>query len=246
MDILRFSLEGKTAFFKKPDLNTYYSFTFGNIHKVALLGIFGAILGCKGYSDTNSEAETYPEFYDKLKNIEYSIVPKNEVGFINKKIQLYNNSVGYASKELGGNLIVKEQWLENPKWLIYVKLESEITLKLAHAIINNKCVYVPYLGKNDHPADINNAIVIKNCNPTDHYERLDSLFVKGSVKYGDLEDFKEEHYDAKIFKYEESLPVGLEEKTNLYYYDIFVNTNIPIEKYHGDVYAMDGKNIVFN
>ena len=41
MEVLRFSLSGKTAFFKKPEVNTYYYFTYGNIHKVALLGIFG-------------------------------------------------------------------------------------------------------------------------------------------------------------------------------------------------------------
>ena len=80
MDILKFTLGGKTAFFKKPEVNTYYYFTFGNIHKVALLGIFGAILGHRGYAATDYETETYPEFYDKLKDIEFSIVPINEVG----------------------------------------------------------------------------------------------------------------------------------------------------------------------
>ena len=50
MDILRFTLSGKQAFFKKPEVNSYYYFTYGNIHKVALLGIFGAILGYGGYT----------------------------------------------------------------------------------------------------------------------------------------------------------------------------------------------------
>ena len=45
MEILRFRLSGKNAFFKKPEVNTYCYFTYGNIHKVALLGMFGAILG---------------------------------------------------------------------------------------------------------------------------------------------------------------------------------------------------------
>ena len=47
MQALKFTLSGKTAFFKRPEVNTYYYFTFGNIHKVALLGIFGAILGIR-------------------------------------------------------------------------------------------------------------------------------------------------------------------------------------------------------
>lgn len=245
MDILRFSLEGRTAFFKKPEVNTYYSFTFGNIHKIALMGIFGSILGCQGYSASKIDNKDLPEFYEELKDIQYSIIPKNEVGFINKKIQQFNNSVGYASKELGGNLIVREQWLENPCWDIYVKLNSEIALKLADAIISNRCVYVPYLGKNDHPADITNAIILKECNLSDNYIKIDSLFLKSKAEYADTEDY-EEYLDIKIFKYEESLPVGLDENTQMYYYDTFVNTNLPLERYHDDVYEADGKKIVFS
>ena len=81
MDILRFTLGGKTAFFKKPEVNTYCLFTFGNIHRVALLGMFGAILGYKGYSDSKVEEEVLPEFYEKLKNIQLSIIPKTKQVF---------------------------------------------------------------------------------------------------------------------------------------------------------------------
>lgn len=245
MDILRFTLSGKTAFFKKPDLNTYCYFTFGNIHKVALLGMFGAILGLKGYSGFNSKKDVFPEFYTLLKDIQYSLVPKNEAGFIKKKFQQFNNSVGYASKELGGNLIVKEQWLENPKWDVYVKLDKDIAMLLTDAIMNKRCYYVPYLGTNDHPADISNAIILSNCNVSQNYISIDSLFLKDRVEYADIDDFEEENPDVKIFKYEESLPIGLDEITNMYYYDTFVNTNLPIKKYNGEVYEVGGKHIAF-
>lgn len=246
MDVLRFILGGRTAFFKKPEVNTYYSFTFGNIHKVALLGIFGAILGYKGYAQTDYKNEVYPEFYDKLKNIQYSVIPIGQDGFIKKKIQQFNNSVGYASKELGGNLIIKEQWLENPKWDIFILLDSEIAIKLANEIMNRRCIYVPYLGKNDHPADINNASIVKDCKIVSEYVKIDSLFSKKLAIYGDINDFENEYENVKLFKYEESLPVGLDESTQMYYYDTFVNTNLPIEKYHGEVYQIGKKNIVFN
>ena len=72
MQALKFTLSGKTAFFKRPEVNTYY-FTFGNIHRVALLGIFGAILGYQGYNNTIE----LPEFYQKLKDIKLSILPQN-------------------------------------------------------------------------------------------------------------------------------------------------------------------------
>ena len=49
MEIVRFTLSGRSACFKKPEMNSYCYFTYGNIHKVALLGIFGAVLGYGGY-----------------------------------------------------------------------------------------------------------------------------------------------------------------------------------------------------
>ena len=128
MEVLKFNLSGKTAFFKIPDVNTYVYFSYGHIHKVAILGMLGAILGYKGYNQMNikgailgykgynqmSRKDYYPEFYDRLKNLKVSIVPKE--CSLSKKVQVFNNSVGYASYEEGGNLIVKEQWLEDVNW----------------------------------------------------------------------------------------------------------------------------------
>ena len=109
MEALQFTLSGKDAFFKKPEVNTYHYYTFGQIHKVVLLGMFGAILGYGGYAQKKWESpkkgepavEDYPEFYERLKDIKISIIPQNERGYIPKKIQIFNNSVGYASGEIG-------------------------------------------------------------------------------------------------------------------------------------------------
>ena len=95
MKSIKFALKGKTAFFKKPEVNAYVNFTYGQIHKVALLGMFGAILGYGGYGQKMWKGrgkkaqliEEYPEFYEKLRDIKISIVPKNEKGYIAKKIQ---------------------------------------------------------------------------------------------------------------------------------------------------------------
>ena len=62
MKAIRFTLSGKNAFFKKPEVNSYYYFSYGQIHKVALLGIFGAILGYGGYAQRKDR--------DWLKNIQ--------------------------------------------------------------------------------------------------------------------------------------------------------------------------------
>lgn len=157
MRALKFTLSGKNAFFKKPEVNAYFYFTYGQIHRVALLGILGAIVGYKGYGCTG----TYPEFYEKLKDLKVSVVPRNSQGYIQKKVQMFNNTVGYASQELGGNLIVREQWLENPVWDIYILLDSREADKIAEMILDKKCVYIPYMGKNDHLADICAAKVVE-------------------------------------------------------------------------------------
>lgn len=248
MNVLKFTLSGRTAFFKKPDVNTFYYFTYGNIHKIALLGILGAINGYKGYNQQKQEGTVFPEFYERLKNIKIGIVPKNENGYIPKKIQVFNNSVGYASKEQGGNLIVREQWLEEPKWDIYILVQGKAEEELADRIINSKVVYIPYLGKNDHIADITDIKFIKDANKVENIDHLDSLFIKENfdlIKSEDDLDDEDLEY-VPIYKYEEMLPICLEETTNKYNLETFVYTNSGLDNVKESlVYDCDGKKIFF-
>ena len=149
MMALKFTLSGETAFFKKPDVNTYLYFTYGNIHKIAILGIIGAAIGLNGYNFQRKLP--FPQFYSELISLNISIVPRNERGYIAKKIQVFNNSVGYASREVGGNLIVKEQWLEKPSWDIYILIDHNKNMeKIIYSFLESSFEYMPYLGKNDH------------------------------------------------------------------------------------------------
>lgn len=254
MKILKITLEGKTAFFKKPDVNTYLYFTYGNIHKVALLGIFGSILGLGGYNQMSmynslnpKEKKKYPDFYEKLKDIQVSIVPKGDKGLLDKKVQSFNNSVGYASKEEGGNLIIKEQWLENPSWDIYVKIKDEISEELAEYILNKKTVFTPYLGKNDHVATIKDIQMYEE-NQIKYIENpstINSLFIKTDFKIEGIDEEDEEE-DIEPFKYEESLPIALNEETNLYELETFVFTNMIIKKISDiKVIKIENKNLIF-
>lgn len=256
MEVIKFTLKGKFAFFKKPDVNTYLYFTYGNIHKVALLGMFGAMLGYKGYNQMdftkrykkdfkniagNIENE-YPEFYSKLRHLNIAVIP-GEIS-IAKKVQVFNNSVGYASKEQGGNLIVKEQCLENPSWDIYVAIEDEEGEKLTKALLEKNFVYIPYLGKNDHPADISDAILISGVSETNNFNNIDSLFVKEDFQI--IEDDDSDDESATVFKYEEKLPLKLEEQTNKYGFKSFVYTNANLKRLgEAKVFKINDRNIVF-
>lgn len=257
MEILRFTLSGKNACFRKPEMNSYCYFTYGNIHKVALLGMFGALLGYGGYTRMQGFAkkkrkemltQSFPEFYERLKDLKISILPSKEgKGQISKKIQTFNNSVGYASRELGGNLIVKEQWLENPSWEICVLIDSEEAEKVKDAVCNHRCVYYPYLGKNDHPADLTHIRIEKAVEAVFDLGRLDCLAPKEDVLTADLDyDEKEELGAFSSFKYEEALPYGMDEWTNHYLMRTYIYTDAFVEVQDSTVYLLeDGKKIVF-
>lgn len=193
MKAISFKLSGKTACFRKPDVNVYAYFTYNNIHKPALLGLLGATIGLGGYTklfDNNRDLKKgalgyddgYPEFYEKLQNLKVSITPLAPNGYFSKKIQTFNNSVGYASFEQGGNLVVREQWLENPAWQIMILDDnSEMFQKISDYLLNGKAVFIPYLGKNDHFAKIepkSEPITLSDINGN----FIDSLFIKNFEK----------------------------------------------------------------
>lgn len=232
MQVLKFDLKGKTAFFKSPEVNLCY-FTYGNIHKPVLLGIFGAIMGYKGY---NNGYDVYPEYYERLQHLKVSIIPGEERGVFDKKFQNFNNSVGYASQEQGGNLIVREQWLENPKWTIYVSLNSDESFKLADRMKNRECVYMPYLGKNDHPAVIENMEILSIERTEAEDQRIHSLAPADDLEFD---------WDDALYRYEEYLPAALTERTNQYQMKKFVLTDAEVIAAKVPVYQDGGKNIVF-
>lgn len=250
MKALCFTLSGQTAFFKKPEVSTYVYFTYGNIHKVALLGIFGAILGYEGHTQKfNREGrpkvidESFPEFYERLQRLKVSVIPGAEKGFFRKKVQVFNNSVGYASKETGGNLIVKEQWLELPSWRVYVLLDQEEADKLCEAVQAHRCVYIPYLGKNDHPADLSDVCVKEVREVRSGTGKLSSLFPKENAVLQKSENFWSD--DDLTFRYEEKLPFQLDPWTNNYILQSFLYTDGIVSWDNQTVYEIDGTNILF-
>ncbi|MDY4970151.1 MAG: type I-B CRISPR-associated protein Cas5b [Lachnospiraceae bacterium] len=234
MEALRFKLGGKTAFFKNPEVNTYFYFSFGQIHKPALLGMMGAVMGYRGYEAGYGE---YPQYYELLKDLRIAVIPEAEKGYFPKKIQSFNNTVGYASQEQGGNLIVKEQWLENPLWTVYIMMDSEISRELADRILQHRCTYMPYLGKNDHPAVITEAVMISLEETEAEGERIHSLFPASAVTFDWLEDF--------TFKYEEYLPAALKTSTNHYEMQKFCYTDALAETVNEKVFCDGERNLIF-
>jgi CRISPR-associated protein Cas5h len=229
---IKFNLSGKFAHFKKPDVNSYAYFTYSHIHKIAVLGILGSILGLKGYNQFEPKDMKYPEFYEKLKDFRISIIPKR--AYFTKKIQTFNNSVGYASKEEGGNLIVREQWLENVSWdVLVLENESSEFEELKGRLLKKEFVFIPYLGKNDFPANIDNVEIVNLQKATKPLQCI-SLVPKNEVK------FIKQPRKGDVFYYEEYLPIRLKEKYVIYEFEKMVLSSMIIE---GDLFEIDGKGV---
>lgn len=261
MKAISFELSGKTACFRKPDVNQFAYFTYNNIHKPALLGLLGAILGLKGHiqlSNENRQIEEenkaikkkaakkplnsgFPEFYERLKDLKISIAPLASHGYFSKKIQVFNNSVGYASKEMGGNLIVREQWLENPKWQIVILDDnSNEYKKLKEYLLGGKAVFTPYLGKNDHPAKIDNVKEIELGSAIEGI-KISSLLIEDSCEISKTPPRGELSY---FFK--EVSPMRLQKEYHFYEYENLIFTNHKIVHTGSDnIFSFDEKNYFF-
>ena len=60
--LISFDIQADFGFFKKPDYNDGVLLTYNMLHKPALLGILGAIIGLRGYRKKGE----WPEYYQRL------------------------------------------------------------------------------------------------------------------------------------------------------------------------------------
>ena len=143
MEILKISLGGRVAHFGingTNDKNNRYSFQ--HITGSNIKGILGAIAGYKGWNDLDKKA-SIPEFLEKLKDLEYGVIPKKPK--FNSTIQKYNNTTGVNKDDNGGtSLQIVEEFLEDVRWDIYLK---NLPLEVKNSILNRVSVYPISLGK---------------------------------------------------------------------------------------------------
>ena len=120
--LISFDIQADFGFFMKPDYNDGVLLTYNMLHKPALLGILGAIIGLRGYRKKGE----WPEYYQRLAALPVGIEPlegRHEKGNFQKTIVKYTNTVGYANQD--GNLLVEESMLIRPAYRCSLLLSEE-------------------------------------------------------------------------------------------------------------------------
>lgn len=244
--VISFDLFADFGFFKKPFSNEKLDLylTFNLIHKPALLGILGAIVGLSGYK----EYGILPEYYKKLNPLRIGIEPieKNaktgkvfhEKGIFHKTTLKYNNAVGYANSQ-GGTLNIHEQIIQSPAYRCYILLDDSIDLKLQSKLeeylSKGYAEYLPYFGKNEFSAWWENES-FQEYSIID--SKLNESFIISSIFYlpdTTLKDSKSDLFDffsdVNPFAYFERLPIGFIQIEDGYQYQIekFVYSNFQIK-----------------
>lgn len=233
--IISVDFKASFGFLKKFDINEDIYLTYNCLHKPALLGILGSIIGLKGYYQAFTEKRNEPEYYEKLIDIKIGIQPINSSnGNFQKTVIVYNNSVGYASKEPGGNLIIKEQTLIRPSYRVYILLQDEYSFLIYDYLKKKKAEFIPYLGKNDFQLDWNEP---KDCKAKTFKANssfsVSSLFIKDSI----VKEFIKKNLGIGLnvnaqpfYIYFERLPIGFSSLTKNYELSEFVFTNATFEQ----------------
>lgn len=246
MKIVSIDLCSDFGFFRKPDTNNTINLSYNMIHKPAVLGLLGAILGLGGYKKKG----VLPAYYLKLKDLKIAIEPlMHDKGNFAKTAIKYTNTVGYANK--CNNFLTEELTLVKPAYRIYLLLDesNELESKLLDYLKNANAEFVPYFGKNEFTAwwtkesfkEYSFEIPIEGL---EHEVAIKSLFLKSM----NVKDNKETPYPVfgsmemveNTFVYFERLPDGFNEELMQYNLEDFAYTNYLIKnsKVLGNLYCL--------
>ena len=227
MMLISFDLCAQMGFLKKPDINDGIYLTYNMLHKPALLGMLGAIIGLRGYCQ-NGEL---PEYYQKLKHLKVGIQPlKCDKGNYVKETLCYNNGTGFASNEDGGNLVIKEQVLLRPSYRCFVLLDlsNPFEKTLYDNILSFRAEFLPYLGKNEFSVWWTNVQAYEDAHVFNFEKEthIVSLFRKEEAVSKYIVRFLSiSTSNISPFLYFERLPIEFSEELYQYEYGDFVYSN---------------------
>jgi len=252
MKLISFDIESNFGFFRKPESNNTLNVSYNMIHRPAILGILGAIIGLEGYKEKGK----FPEYYKRLNHLKIGITPLNhEQGNYLKTPIKYSNTVGYANK--GATFLTEELTLIAPKYRVYLllNLNSDDDTSLYNSLKSKKTEFIPYFGKNEFTAWWDNFIEYEFSlvNSETHLSgKLETLFVRNQiVKESIAEDnssfldlLDTDDFDEVPFMYFERLPVDFDMDLIQYQMEEMVFTNYKIKNLQNlpDLYYLKNSN----
>lgn len=232
MKLISFDLQSEFGFFRKPESNNTLNISYNMIHRPAMLGILGAIIGLEGYKEKGK----FPEYYEKLKHLKIGIAPlDHENGNYLKTPIKYSNTVGYANK--GTNFLTEELTLITPKYRIFLLLnpDAENEQLLLKNLKNSESEFIPYLGKNEFTAWWDNfkEYSFKEVDRTQPITgKLETIFIRNQIVAKNISkadmgilDLATEDSEEMPFMYFERLPIDFDLELIQYRMEEMVFTN---------------------
>lgn len=247
MEIIRFDISSHLANFSIPTFNDL-KLSYPHIHKCTILGVLGAIIGIEkdraSYIKINrkqTKENKIPVFYEELKDIDVAIIPSRE-SFPSVVTEITDTS-GMFNKR--GTYIEKLEMLINPRWTIYIKSDTNKHWdKIKDYILNNKCYFIPYLGRNSFPATIDNISLLngEQVKDLDKIQKIDSFFIEKYVEHGEDED-----EDIFIKTDSRIMPIGYNEELKQYNQEKMIYTNDKIDDVsnYTNIVKCNGKTLFF-
>ncbi len=221
MEGISFQLSGYGAMFTRPHINTANG-TYSHIHKIALLGLFGSMLGLSGHREYyNQVAElkkkrtkelpltAFPEFYQELQGLKMAIVP-NSPKFPKNRDHIINGTGFYND---GYAIQLSEEYLIEPSWRIIVmqgEVRGELYQTLKETILKGDSHYRMYLGRNEYPASISEAKIVELEKPVEVYE------VAGVMPKKQVEILPSLDIEKKTYLHVEYMPIKYRPYVNNY------------------------------
>ncbi len=233
--LISIDIQADFGFFRKPDANNTIHLSYNIIHKPAILGILGAIIGLRGYEKKGE----FPEYYKILGDLKVGIEPlKSDNGSYSKTDIKYSNTAGYANAKT--NYLTDELTLIKPNYRIYLLLNmtEDYSIKLYDYLKNAHSEYIPYFGKNEHYAwwskeSFTEYEYLEGLQNNDGSVSIKTIFEKDVTLKENVED---DGFDLlnitdsiEAFMYFERLPKGFDEELFQYELSDFVYTTFKIK-----------------
>jgi len=224
-NVIKFQIKGEFAFFKNK-INIRENYSYHSIHKPAILGILGAILGMDGFSDfkKNKTIQYIDELSDKIK---VSIIKKMDTLFVKSKIN--DSTMLQITSDREKVIQQTEYFLDNPLFEIYLDIsDNELFDNIYDKLFDNNFVFEPVLGKSYLHCSISNVEKIEILSSFENIDkdrlvqdkRLKSVYIESlfpsSFIFKDLK-VKEVYSDNNLTMGESfRLPVCSSSKSGVY------------------------------